>query len=1650
MKKRILAFLMAFVMVLSLLPLGAVAEEQAVPTAHSDAHDCTACDEQVTWIAWDKAGEVPTASGHYYLTVDVQTSDWLTLTNVDITLCLNGHKVKAGEGKNILTVGAGATLTIEDCTAYYDADGKYVAGSLSGSQSGNGGCLYVGRGGILNLASGQIVDSHSTSASKLGGGGVYIQGSNATQKAVFNMYGGEISGCSAAKNGGAVYVSNGAESPVSEFNMSGGRIHNNTASKAGAVYCVSAKMTLSGDAVIENHTISGDMGAIGIYDSVLEMSGGTIRSNTATNGAGVLVQSGGSMTMTGGEISGNTAKNSGGGVYVSTNSSFTMEGGTISGNNAVSGGGVYHNGSTATHSGGKIENNTVTTTGGGVNATGGANVTFSGTAITGNHAQKAGGIYGSTNSVITLSGGVVTDNTADTVGGGVYVNEKNKSLTISGNPVITGNGVGGMNSNLHLEGTRLITLGTLTEGAQIQVSVDGEGRAISNESGTDYSAYFDGDSAKYAVSYHDDGKLYLEAAMDHQHCLCAAAAQGCDHEKQTWIPWENANLLPSESGYYYLATDVTLATALELAGDTDIKLCLNGHTVTANGPEGKSADRIVGLKENATFTVTDCTATVDADGNYTAGKLTGGSLSAIMMRKESVNATFHMYGGILTGNKALSGGAVCVQGTGIFNLYGGEISGNTATEQGGGFYVSGAFVNVYGGTIRDNTAGVGGGIYAQSTAGITLEGGQITNNTATTAGGVSIGSKCQLIFVSGEPVVTGNTASGKPSNLCLTGEQTVTLGALGERADVGITAEGAPRAFTNACETDYSTNFKADDQMQTVEYREDKTLWLDIYTGHTHCACAAEAQGCDHADIAWYPWESTTSLPSSGNYYLTEDVVLRTALELAGEKDLKLCLNGHNVRIDGSEGKSADRVFGLSENAQLTITDCTAKTVDGVYTAGQLSGGSLSGVIIRKQATNVVFNMYGGVLTENKAVAAGGAVSVQGVSTFNLYGGEIRGNEAVEHGGAFYVDGATVNVYGGKITGNTAGTNGGGIYAKNGAKINIAGGQVSGNTAAGDGGGGLAIAAQSELSVSGGAISGNTANSGAGFILTGGSKLTMTGGEISGNTAKLNGGGGYVSKNTSVAMSGGSVSGNYTSENGAAFYLSYAKITLSGGTISGNTAKKAGAAVYLSKSTATLSGTTISNNKAQNAAGIMVSTNSHLTMTGGAITNNQVEDRGAGVYHNKSTGTYTGGTISGSVAGIEGGAIYSTGSTLTLGGVKLKNNQAPISAGIGLSTKSDVTMTAGEISGNTSENGAGICIASRSHFKMSGGKISDNTVTNSGGGIYLSKNAFMTITGGEISGNTACGYGGGIYTYSPCTIGGALIANNQVVGCEEHPNPRGAGLFIGSQTNKAHIYDCQFVGNHSFKDGGGLYGQNMNFITLENVKFENNIADNKGGGMYINLGCRSEMRDITLIGNSSTSTGSGMWAADDLSIHNLVATGNTATGTGGAVYITTANYDGESYVTNLVKISGLMQVYDNVGNAPDFVLSEGAFATIGSEGLAEGSRINVILRAGLLTQTLFGNYDYEGGDLIYTVTPGTRSATDPEKLPGSEETPEQTKPTEQTEPAATDATTPIGGADGPTAILIAGSGWIVAIIAAVVVAIAAVIIVLVAKKKNKK
>jgi hypothetical protein len=118
-----------------------------------------------------------------------------------------------------------------------------------------------------------------------------------------------------------------------------------------------------------------------------------------------------------------------------------------------------------------------------------------------------------------------------------------------------------------------------------------------------------------------------------------------------------------------------------------------------------------------------------------------------------ISGNFTMFGGTITGNKALGigGGGVGVHG-GTFTMNSGTISlneaGNTTTSgNGGGVYIKGGTFTFNGGTISGNEAGVagkGGGVYnfcgtfIMEGTSSSFPGGEIKQNKAMLGGGVAI------------------------------------------------------------------------------------------------------------------------------------------------------------------------------------------------------------------------------------------------------------------------------------------------------------------------------------------------------------------------------------------------------------------------------------------------------------------------------------------------------------------------------------------------------------------------------------------------------------------------------------------------------------------------------------------------------------------------------------------------------------------------------------------------------------------------------------------------------------------------------------------------------------------------------------------------
>lgn len=205
--------------------------------------------------------------------------------------------------------------------------------------------------------------------------------------------------------GGAIHTDKGNGNSV--INMTGGIIRNNTANYGGGIFLNYSTMNFSGGSIQNNAAIDGTSSAGKGYAA----------------GGGITVYDGSTLNLSGNaEIKNNTSDNIGGGISIGTGVGsngadvLNMTGGTISGNSAGSGGGgiLVQAGytdkyGTANISGGTISDNRMTGEGTGNNAFGGGGIYVNGysSCISGYH-----------NGVLNLTNAVIKENTASMQGGG--------------------------------------------------------------------------------------------------------------------------------------------------------------------------------------------------------------------------------------------------------------------------------------------------------------------------------------------------------------------------------------------------------------------------------------------------------------------------------------------------------------------------------------------------------------------------------------------------------------------------------------------------------------------------------------------------------------------------------------------------------------------------------------------------------------------------------------------------------------------------------------------------------------------------------------------------------------------------------------------------------------------------------------------------------------------------------------------------------------------------------------------------------------------------------------------------------------------------------------------------------------------------------
>ena len=313
MKKSILAILLALVMVASLLPFGALADN--------------------TWTEVGTAEEFASAlaaGGNIKLTGSFSVTDevnWVVSNNV--VLDLNGNSIKSTFSKSnyyLININGGA-LTILDSTTE-------KTGKIEVNASNSKVITLSGTGSVLTLESGNLVASNEV-----------LEISGSAVNAVVNIKGGKMEATSGNKTlgvygngsvvnmtGGELIMTNGRNQCVylnGIFNMSGGKI---VSSGAGVYIRQNSELNVSGEAVIQSS--SSQYGAIYVdgdedAPAIVNITGGTVEStNNYCSAITSTSSSYGEISISGGNIK--TANNKAVFSFKSTNNEVAISGGTFS------------------------------------------------------------------------------------------------------------------------------------------------------------------------------------------------------------------------------------------------------------------------------------------------------------------------------------------------------------------------------------------------------------------------------------------------------------------------------------------------------------------------------------------------------------------------------------------------------------------------------------------------------------------------------------------------------------------------------------------------------------------------------------------------------------------------------------------------------------------------------------------------------------------------------------------------------------------------------------------------------------------------------------------------------------------------------------------------------------------------------------------------------------------------------------------------------------------------------------------------------------------------------------------------------------------------------------------------------------------------
>ena len=694
----------------------------------------------------------------------------------------------------------------------------------------------------------------------------------------------------------------------------------------------------------------------------------------------------------------------------------------------------------------------------------------------------------------------------------------------------------------------------------------------------------------YAISEALNTPMTVAEGQHADHPICGATCTDeYSHSIVTeWKPiGSETELKAATEGHYYLTQDIETTGTWETKNN--VVLCLNGHSIAANGDFG-----VIEIKgANRQFTLCDCNSSASThyfsesvENNFTrwvpceentencisvtGGVITHSAGTSDLGVEVDNNATFTMYGGTICGHKqphSYYGAGVYVHDS-TFNMYGGAISGNAASWC-GGVAALGSTFNMHGGVISDNMVSAGGGGVLLSDKSVMNMSGnaRISDNIAlaeshASGGGVYIyasadGEVGNCLYMSDNAKISGNTATQggavyvrKNGQVTMSGNAQISNNTATENGG-GVYVEnstfkiagGAPRVCDNLCQDVQNNVYLATGNAIRISKLSTFAGKIGVSTQDTPTgsnlvtvAAAAVESGAvgslteEYVDHISSDKENLYPVLVNGEVKLSATVPHRHPVCGATCGDSKTHGNQTWIGVSNLTDIKSGGYYYLTDNVKLNDTwICTNDVALCLNGKTITCAAEVDAIKVAKRTTLIITDcqkVVGKITHAQDNIGRG----IMSLGTLILYNGEITKNQIAKGSGAgVYVDGGNFYMYKGSIsTNNAPGGQGGGVYAKDSTSFVISGGSIDSNVA--KSGGGIYYEAATQTAT----------------------KFTISGGNISGNSASSGGGGVCLyraGRNTGFTMSGGSITDNTASSIGGGVYMPasyYGKFTVSG------------------------------------------------------------------------------------------------------------------------------------------------------------------------------------------------------------------------------------------------------------------------------------------------------------------------------------------------------------------------------------------------------------------------------------------------------------------------------------------------------------------------